>query len=94
MLPLVTAQTVGSEDGFRAGNHMAGRLKPLDVERETRAFVPLCPLNFVNCSRRAAVHVSVHKEHCGVGICWRADSLRPRRRASIYGYDFRNCKVG
>jgi hypothetical protein len=27
---------VGSEDGFREGEHMAGKLKPLDVERETR----------------------------------------------------------
>jgi hypothetical protein len=40
MLPLVTAQTValtvGSEDGFREGEHMPGKLKPLDVEREIR----------------------------------------------------------
>jgi hypothetical protein len=27
---------VGSEDGFCEGKHMAGKLKPLDVERETR----------------------------------------------------------
>jgi hypothetical protein len=27
---------VGSEDGFREGKHLAGKLKPLDVERETR----------------------------------------------------------
>src|SRR5215471_2502127 len=40
MVPVVTAQTVvltvGSEDGFREGERMAGKLKPLDVERETR----------------------------------------------------------
>ena len=29
--------TVGSEDGFREGEHMPGKLKPLDVERETRS---------------------------------------------------------
>jgi hypothetical protein len=28
--------TVGSEDGFSQGERMAGKLKPLDVERETR----------------------------------------------------------
>jgi len=28
--------TVGSEDGFPRGEHMAGKLKPLDVARETR----------------------------------------------------------
>jgi hypothetical protein len=28
--------TVGSEDGFREEEHMAGKLKPLNVERETR----------------------------------------------------------
>jgi hypothetical protein len=28
--------TVGSEDGFREGEHVAGKLKPLNVERETR----------------------------------------------------------
>ena len=27
---------MGSEDGFREGKHLAGKLKPLDVERETR----------------------------------------------------------
>ena len=27
---------MGSEDGFREGEHMAGKLKPFDVERETR----------------------------------------------------------
>jgi hypothetical protein len=27
---------VGSEDGFREGKHMAGKLKLLDVERETQ----------------------------------------------------------
>jgi hypothetical protein len=27
---------VGSEDGFREEEHVAGKLKPLDVERETR----------------------------------------------------------
>ena len=27
---------MGSEDGFGEGEHMAGKLKPLDVERETR----------------------------------------------------------
>jgi hypothetical protein len=28
--------TVGSKDGFREGEHIPGKLKPLDVERETR----------------------------------------------------------
>ena len=28
---------MGSEDGFREGEHMPGKLKPLDVERETRS---------------------------------------------------------
>jgi len=28
---------VGSEDGFHDGEHLAGKLKPLDVERETRS---------------------------------------------------------
>jgi Arm DNA-binding domain len=41
MLPLVTAQTVAFDRGFggrisRGGTH-AGKLKPLDVERETRS---------------------------------------------------------
>jgi hypothetical protein len=40
MLPLVTAQTVasavGSEDAFCEGEHMAGKLKPLDIERKIR----------------------------------------------------------
>lgn len=26
---------MGSEDGSREGEHMAGKLKPLDIERET-----------------------------------------------------------
>jgi hypothetical protein len=28
---------MGSEDGFGEGEHMPGKLKPLDVERETRS---------------------------------------------------------
>lgn len=41
MLPLVTAQTVALARGFGGrifcdGEHMPGKLKPLDVERETR----------------------------------------------------------
>jgi hypothetical protein len=40
MLPPVTAQTVGFDRRFGGrisrGGHMAGKLKPLDVERETR----------------------------------------------------------
>ena len=28
---------MGSEDGFCEGEHMPGKLKPLDVERETRS---------------------------------------------------------
>jgi hypothetical protein len=40
MLPLVAAQTValsvGSEDSFCEGEHMAGKLKPFDVKRKLR----------------------------------------------------------
>jgi hypothetical protein len=40
MLPLIAAQTVGltvgSEDRFREGKYMAGKLERLDVEREIR----------------------------------------------------------
>jgi hypothetical protein len=41
MLPLVTARPVGFGCGFGGrfcqGKHMAGKLRPLDVERERRA---------------------------------------------------------